>query len=121
MNDYYAKDSMGSYKLGLHYIEYDGWLNLIDIRDYPNNSFGGKAHTHSAVVEESIMKAIKINRSRATFKCGCCNKKATVSKPRFNGVPQFHQANPGYPLYDSPICDDCHYENMLGKAFGVDE
>jgi hypothetical protein len=67
------------------------------------------------------MKAIKINRSRATFKCGCCNKKATVSKPRFNGVPQFHQANPGYPLYDSPICDDCHYENMLGKAFGVDE
>ena len=117
MNDFYAKDPMGTYKLGLHYIECNGGLNLIDIRDYGNDV----NRTHHAFVEESIMKAVKINHSRATFKCGCCNKKATISRPRFNGVSQFHQANPGYPLYDSPICDDCHYENMLGKSFGVDE
>lgn len=117
MGNFYAKDPMGTYKLGLHYIEYNEGLNLIDIRDYASND----DYTHSVFVEESIKKAVRINLTRDSFKCGACNKKTFVSKPRGDGTSQFNQANPGYPLYESPICDDCHYENMLGKSFEVEE
>jgi len=113
MNDLYATDGFGEYKIGLHYIELgDG--SLMDIRAY-----GSSTEMLAEEAQKSIKRAIRINAMKSYFKCGCCGKKAKVSRPRIGAKAQFNQANPSFPLYDSPICDDCHYENMLGLAFEV--
>lgn len=111
MNGWFRKNALGEYLMGLHYFEDDDG-KLSDIRDIPD-------------ALESIERASKVNRMNVRFTCDCCNGKIAISKPRKkeggrfdHEVRQFNQAIPGWPLYNL-ICDNCHYETMLGKTFNA--
>ena len=105
VNGWFRKNALGEYLMGLHYVEDDDG-KLSDIRDIPDAA-------------ESIARASKLNMMNVRFTCDCCNGKIAISRPRYRGrdeVRQFNQAIPGWPLYNL-ICDNCHYETMLGKTF----
>ena len=48
---------------------------------------------------------------RVRFRCGQCNKLIYVDN--WNG------ANPAWPEYDTPICDNCFSDGYLGRVFDV--
>ena len=114
MNGWFRKNALGEYLMGLHYFEDDDG-KLSDIRNIPD-------------ALENIERASKVNRMNVRFTCDCCNGKIAISRPRLrwedsshfrvSEVRQFNQAIPGWPLYNL-ICDNCHYETMLGKTFNA--
>lgn len=121
LNTFEKKQNPTDYRMGLHYIavtEEDS-TRMMDIRDYASN-VNCKFH---GIANSSIKAALRINMVQSRFKCGVCNKASKVSKVRLGDKEQmfgFVQANPGFPVHDKPVCDDCYYTTMLGRLFTVD-
>jgi hypothetical protein len=102
MFDLFDKDDFGSYKIGMYRLKVsddsERGYALIDVRDYIPAKF-------------YVTQCLTIMNDRVRFRCGQCNKLIYVDN--WNG------ANPAWPKYDTPVCDDCFSDNYLGRVFDV--
>ena len=102
MFDLLERDDMGSYKIGMYLLKVpddsERGYALIDVRDYAPAKF-------------YITQCLTIMNDRVRFRCGQCNKLIYVND--WNG------ANPAYPKFDTPICDECFHTNFLGSVIDV--
>lgn len=96
------KDNTGGYKIGMYLLKVpdnsERGYALIDVRDYAPAKF-------------YITQCLTIMNDRVRFRCGQCNKLIYVDN--WNG------ANPAWPEYDTPICDNCFSDGYLGRVFDV--
>jgi len=102
MFDLLERDDLGSYRIGMYLLKVpddsERGYALIDVRDY-------------APAKVYVTQCLTIMNDRVRFRCGQCNKLVYVSN--------WKAANPAYPKFDTPICDECFNTNFLGSVIDV--